>query len=112
MLGTGTVATNVAFPQFKGGFDAWLKRDGSGEWLIQSLNWVERMVRLMPPKVVVTYGSHAFRHLVGRGRQGGIHDIDQDSWLGVPVVGCGHLMQGSTKAARDRAMARVREAIS
>ena len=112
VLKTDTVATNIAFPQFKGEFDRWLKKDGSKEWLDRSLTWVRQLAKLMPPKVVLTYGRHAFGHLVGREKSGGINHIEKDEWLGFPVVGCGHLMQGSTKAARDRAMELVREVIS
>ena len=112
VLESSTVATNIAFPQFKGGFDRWMKQGGSGEWLERSLDWVQQLVRLMPPKVVLTYGSHAFRHLVGRKKEGGQYRIDEDRWLGVQVIGCGHLMQGSTKVSRMCAMERVKEAIA
>ena len=100
-----TVATNIAFPQSPG-FDDWLRKPGSEAWLEKSLAWVEELVQLMPPRVILTYGRHAFRHLVGHRK---VDRVERAEWWGFPVVGCGHLMQGATKAERLDAVRLVRQ---
>ena len=105
VLENHTVATNIAFPQAPG-FDDWLRKSGSEVWLEKSFAWVEELVQLIQPRVILTYGRYAFRHLVGRGK---VNRVELAEWRGFPLVGCGHLMQGATKAERLEAIRLVRQ---
>ena len=100
VLEDSTVATNITFPQARG-FDEWLRKPGSGDWLERSLAWVEELILLMLPQVILTYGRFPFRYLVGRWRN---DRIELTEWRGVPLVCCGHLIQGATRVARLEAM--------
>ena len=104
-----TVATNIAFPQAKE-FAKWRSKPGSDRWLAKSLEWVEELIRLMPPRVLLTYGADPFRYLMQRKK---ISPVERTIWrpsspdapqAPVPLVGCGHLMRGATKAQRREAM--------
>lgn len=116
VLETKTVATNIAFPQAKE-FAKWRRKPGSDRWLAKSLEWVEDLIRLMPPRVLLTYGEDPFRHLMGRKKTS---RVEQTMWrpsspdaqqTPVALVGCGHLMRGATKAQRREAMQLVCAAI-
>ncbi len=61
----------------------------------------------MGPKVVLTYGTKPFEELTREKKTKGV--VAQASFAGVPVVGCGHLMQGATLEERRAATSRVRE---
>ena len=64
-----TVATNIAFPQAnpqENEFAKWRRQEGSSQWIEKSLQWVEELIRLMPPRVILTYGEAPFRYLTGR----------------------------------------------
>ena len=113
-----TVATNIAFPQANpqdNEFAKWRRQEGSRQWIEKSLQWVEELIRLMPPRVILTYGEGPFRYLIGRKK---ITPVEQTTWkptspaaqhnTPIALVGCGHLMRGATKAQRKDAMQRVR----
>ena len=112
-----TVATNVAFPQAKE-FAKWRRRPGSDCWLTKSLEWVEELIRLMSPRVILTYGEDPFRYLMQRKKT---FPVELTTWqpstpdapqAPVPLVGCGHLMRGATKAERREAMQLVHRTIA
>ena len=67
VLENHTVGTNIAFPQAPG-FDDWLRKPGSEVWLEKSLAWVEELVKLMPPRVILTYGATPYVTLLGTGK--------------------------------------------
>ena len=101
-----TVATNIAFPQ-AGGFDDWLASKKAPAWLARSICWVEELIGLMRPKVILTYGKHAFGYLTNATKSKGI--VAETTLEEIPVVGCGHLSQGTSNAEHECALASVRQ---
>ena len=101
-----TVATNIAFPQAEG-FTDWLALKKAPAWLARSICWVEELIRLMRPEVILTYGKPAFGYLTDYTKSKGI--VAEATLSGIPVVGCGHLSQGTSNAEHQRALGRVRQ---
>ncbi|MYA59935.1 MAG: hypothetical protein F4X40_05175 [Chloroflexi bacterium] len=100
-----TVATNIAFPQAKS-FDRWLESRKAPAWLARSICWVDELIRLMQPKVILTYGKHAFGYLTDSTKSKG--DVAETTYRHIPVLGCGHLSQGTSSDEHNRALTRVR----
>lgn len=111
-----TVATNIAFPQAEE-FDKWRRKPGSASWLKMSAGWVEELIRLMPPQVLLTYGEPPFQKLIGRKK---VTPVEQATWHPssqavpsgpIPLVGCPHLSR-ARKDHRQEAMRRVRAIVN
>ena len=100
-----TVATNIAFPQAES-FDEWLASKKAPLWLARSICWVEELIRLMQPKIVLTYGKYAFGYLTDSTKGRGI--VAETTYRSIPVVGCGHLSQGTSDVEHQIALAKVR----
>ena len=112
VLKTKAVASNIVFPQWpssKGGFDGWRKQPTADGWLAKSKQWLEELVHLMGPKVILTYGKKPFEELTGETKTKDV--VAQASFGGVPVVGCGHLMRGANLNERRAATSRVAKLI-
>ena len=107
VLRHSTVATNLAFPQ-AGRFAPWLRTPGARVWLEKSSAWMDRLIALMQPKVLLAYGKEPFERLAGRPKR---KRVDEAMRRGVPVVGCGHLIQGASLVDRAEAMGRVKRVI-
>ena len=108
ILSHSTVATNIAFPQAPD-FNQWRKRPGAREWLEKSTAWVQELIRMVRPVVILTYGSPPFLRLVGRAKRG---MVEQTKLNGTPLVACDHLASRRlTRDARSDAVARVERLI-
>ncbi|MDE2812490.1 MAG: hypothetical protein OXM01_05675, partial [Gemmatimonadota bacterium] len=107
-LSHSTVATNIAFPQAPD-FNQWRKRPDARAWLEKSTAWVQELIRLLRPVVILTYGSPPFFRLVGRAKRG---MVEQTKLNGVPLVACDHFASRRlTRDARADAVARVKRLI-
>ena len=107
ILRGSTVATNLAFPQASR-FAAWLRSAGARGWMDQSAAWLERLLALMRPAVLLTYGKEPFERLTGRRKR---NRVEETTRRGIPLIGCGHLIQGATLADRVEAISRVKKLI-
>ena len=87
VLSKSAVATNIAFPQARE-FGQWRRSSAAQAWLEKSTDWVNELLRLMEPAVIITYGSPPFFRLVGRRKRG---IVEQTTWNGTPLVACDHL---------------------
>ena len=105
-LACRTVATNIAFPQAKS-FGKWLESKEAPAWLARSICWVEELIDLMQPEVVLTYGKPAFGYLTNAAKCRGI--VAETTYRSIPVVGCGHLSQGTSDLEHECALAKVRQ---
>jgi hypothetical protein len=107
MLRQRTVASNIIFPQSPG-LDVWQASGRlAAEWNRRSRAWLVALVRLMEPRVILTYGTVAFRELTGSDKSKG--QLGVGRFDGRPVIGCGHLMRGADLRERAAAIAAVRE---
>ena len=102
-----TVATNLAFAQAKE-FDRWRRTSVGKGWLEKSREWLDELIGLMAPRVLLTYGSPPFEALTGMHKAGG--ELAEATYCRIPVVGCSHLSRNAaTPGERHAAMARIRE---
>ena len=102
-----TVATNLAFAQAKH-FDKWRRTSVGKGWLERSRSWLDELIALMAPRVLLSYGSPPFEALTGLHKAGG--QLAEATYCGIPVVGCGHYSRNAaTPEERRAAMARIRE---
>ena len=108
VLRRNTVATNLAFPQAER-FAPWLRTPGAQAWLERSAAWMDRLIALIRPKLLLTYGKDSFERLSGRPKRNRIEETKRN---GIPLIGCGHLIQGARLDERAEAIDRVRRLIS
>lgn len=102
-----TVATNLAFAQAKE-FDRWRRTSVGKGWLKKSREWLDELIGLMAPAVLLTYGSPPFEALTGMHKAGG--ELAEATYRRIPVVGCSHYSRNAaTPEERRAAMARIRE---
>ena len=102
-----TVATNLAFPQARD-FDKWRRTSVGKGWLERSRAWVDELMGLMAPSVLLTYGSPTFQALTGMRKARG--KPAEATYRGIPVVGCSHYSRNmATPEERRAVMARIRE---
>ncbi len=102
-----TVATNLVFAQAKE-FDKWRRTCVGKGWLERSRRWLDELIGLMAPGVLLTYGSPPFEELTGEPKAGG--EIAEATYRGIPVVGCSHYSHNwATPEERGAVMARIRE---
>ena len=102
-----TVVTNLAFAQAKE-FDKWRRTSVGKGWLEQSRIWLDQLIGLMAPAVLLTFGSPPFKSLTGRHKAGG--ELAEAKYRDIPVVGCSHYSRNvATARERRDVMARIRE---
>ena len=102
-----TVATNLAFAQAKD-FDKWSRTTVGKGWLQRSRDWLDELIGLMAPGVLLTYGSPPFRALTGMHKARG--EPAEAPYRGIPVVGCSHYSRNmATPEERRVVMARILE---
>ncbi|MCY3641127.1 MAG: hypothetical protein OXH37_08960, partial [Gammaproteobacteria bacterium] len=102
-----TVATNLAFAQAKE-FGKWRTTSVGRGWLQKSRKWLDELIELMAPRVLLTYGSPPFKQLTGEHKVGG--KIGEAEYRSIPVVGCSHYSRNAaTPEERLAVMARIRE---
>ena len=102
-----TVATNLAFAQAKD-FDKWRRTSVGKGWMERSRGWLDELIELMAPGVILTYGSPPFRALTGMRKARG--KLAEATYGGIPVVGCSHYSRNmATPEERLDVMARIRE---
>ena len=102
-----TVASNLAFAQAKD-FDKWRRTTLGKGWLARSRIWLDELIGLMAPRVLLTYGSPPFETLTGMHKAGG--EVAEATYRGIPVVGCSHYSRNAaTPEERRTVMARIRE---
>ena len=106
VLETQTVATNVVFPQWPR-FAEWERQPTAEAWRRRSRKWLDELVTAMAPTVILTYGQPPFVALTGSRKRKGY--VAVASFSNVPVVGCGHLMQGAARPERREALVRVKQ---
>ena len=108
VLSESAVAINIAFPQARE-FGQWRRTRAAQAWIEKSADWVRKLLRLMEPAVIITYGSPPFFRLVGRRKRG---IVEQTTWNGTPLVACDHLASRHLSLdARNDAIERVRRLI-
>ena len=101
-----TVATNLAFAQAKD-FGKWRRTCVGKGWLERSRKWLDELIDLVAPGVILTYGSPPFLELTGEHKAGG--ELAEAMYRGVPVVGCSHYSRNrATPEERRAVMARIR----
>ena len=102
-----TVGTNLAFAQARE-FGKWRTTSVGKGWLKESRKWLDELIELMAPRVLLTYGSPPFERLTGERKLGG--KIGEATCRGIPVVGCSHYSRNAATPEERRAvMARVRK---
>ena len=112
VLDSRTVASNIVFPQWpskRGGFGGWCSQPGAGAWRERSRRWLEELVDLMAPRVILTYGKPAFEELTNTTKTKG--ELGHGRFRNAEVVGCGHLIQGADILERKSAMLRIGELV-
>ena len=101
------VATNLAFAQAKD-FNTWRRTSVGKGWLERSRMWLDELIGLIAPRVLLTYGSPPFEALTGMHKARG--QIAEATYCGIPVVGCSHYSRNAATPEERRAvMARVGE---
>ena len=101
------VATNLAFAQARE-FGKWRTTSVGNGWLQKSRLWLDKLIELMAPRVLLTYGSPPFKQLTGEHKVGG--KIGEAEYRSIPVIGCSHYSRNAaTPEERLAVMARVRE---
>ena len=102
-----TVATNLAFAQAKE-FGKWRTTSVGKGWLQKSKKWLDELIELMAPRVLLTYGSPPFKQLTGEHKVGG--KIGEAEYRSIPVIGCSHYSRNAATPEEWLAvMAKVRE---
>ena len=102
-----TVASNLAFAQAKD-FDKWRRMSIGKGWLARSRGWLDELIGLMAPGVLLTYGSPPFQALTGMHKARG--KLAEGTYRGIPVVGCSHYSRNvATPGERRAVMSRIRE---
>lgn len=102
-----TVATNLAFPQAKD-FAKWRRTTVGRGWLERSREWLDELIGLMAPGVLLTFGSPPFQGLTGMHKARG--KLAEAQYRGIPVVGCSHYSRNmATPKERVAVMARIGE---
>ena len=86
-----TVITNLAFAQAKE-FGEFSGTQRGKKWLKRSREWLDQLICLMEPRVMLTFGKEPFEKLTGKPKHGG--KLAEATHRGVPVVGCGHYSHG------------------
>ena len=107
VLRQSTVATNLAFPQ-AAEFGKWQRTSGAQAWLEKSASWAKRLIMLMDPTMLLTYGTPSFERLTSKRKR---CKVEETQWNGMPLVGCGHLTRGARREERADAMERVKRLI-
>ena len=102
-----TVATNLAFAQARE-FGKWRTTSVGKGWLQEPRKWLDKLIELMAPCVLLTYGSPPFKQLTGEHKVGG--KIGDAEYRSIPVIGCSHYSRNAaTPEERLAVMARIRE---
>ena len=70
---------------------------------------MDRLIALIRPKLLLTYGKDSFERLSGRPKRNRIEETKRN---GIPLIRCGHLIQGARLDERAEAIDRVRRLIS
>lgn len=104
LLRTSTVASSLVFPQWPR-FADWRKQSTAQEWLEHSRIWLNDLIDAMTPKIILTYGKVTFEELTGEQKRQ--YELAESVYRGIPVVGCGHLVQGANLEERVQALSKL-----